>query len=192
MHQGFVFYVGQVASMFLSAFFAIQLVLHVRYGWKEARLKQIERVFLFLGTVLPIAMATFLVSQGAMNISDSGVCYIDSNPRMVACQKEDRKFVLVCPFEQEPKRWWEHSELYLVVGGTGIVLLALGTIFVSMILLYSTARQRERRATFLYASSMSHTNGPRPVVPKVVMKTGSFYLGERQLKSSLLERTCTL
>jgi hypothetical protein len=47
--QGFVFYASQIASMFLSAFFAIQLVLHVRYGWPEARLKRIERIFLILG-----------------------------------------------------------------------------------------------------------------------------------------------
>jgi hypothetical protein len=189
MHQGFVFYTSQIASMFLSAFFAIQLVLHVRYGWREARLKRIEKVFLILGTVLPIAMATFLVSQGVMTISDSGVCYIDSNPRVVACEEDNGEFEVLCPPEQEPKLWWEHSELYLLVGGTCVVLLALGTILVSMILLYSTARQRERRATLLYASSsLSHTNGPRPVVAKVVMKTGSFYLGERHLKPWQLEQ----
>jgi hypothetical protein len=153
--------VGQFGSVLFTGFISIQAVLVLRYRCTVGTMRKVERYFLILGSLLPFVAAVYAASIGAIHPTTGGICFVNANPHFCLFS-----YLGWC---RAHKSWGERVVFYNLVI-TGVILMVLLMVLISMVLLFLTARSQERRAA---QWSMTAQEGR---AQKAVVKTASLYL----------------
>jgi hypothetical protein len=152
---------GQCGSALFTGFISLQAVLVIRYRCTVGTMRKVERYFFILGSLLPFVAAVYVTWIGAIHPTTGGICFVNANPQFCLFS-----YLGWCRVH---KAWGERVVLhYLVI--TGVILMVLLMVLISMVLLFHTARSQERRAA---QWSMTAQEGR---AQKAVVKTASLYL----------------
>ena len=149
--QGLCIHIGMLGSVFLVAGMSLNCYVTVKFNWREARLKQAERVFFPSAVLFTVGSGIYLAFIKQFNPMGSGFCYIAPSPFLLegAASGGDSQYT----------RGADHFLLYRMVFGFGWVGVTLVVVAYSMISIFLFVRNQQSRIGRYGANAIQQTGG---------------------------------
>jgi hypothetical protein len=160
--QGFLIHFGFMGSSLTTALLAIHFVLIVRYNVREQSLKRVGILFFVFGFLFPLGTAIGVTSAGAMNPTTGNVCWVNTNP--YTCWGNPDSLCKGANTE-----WTWKISFYC---GVLWIVLSLLVVIVSMIILFVTVRNQERRTRGQWSDAATEGRRQKQVMHKAMLYIG--------------------